>query len=52
LYDTSNEVILTRINKLEEGLKNGSLKVVSNTTDKVNSKEEVTKRQQLEKPKE
>ncbi|MDZ4957050.1 DNA polymerase III subunit gamma/tau, partial [Clostridium perfringens] len=25
-YDTSNEVILTRINKLEEGLKNGSLK--------------------------
>lgn len=43
-YDTSNEVILTRINKLEEGLKNGSLKVVSNTTDKVNSKEEVTKR--------
>lgn len=44
-YDTSNEVILTRINKLEEGLKNGSLKVVSNTTDKVNSKEEVTKRQ-------
>ncbi|USS00817.1 DNA polymerase III subunit gamma/tau [Clostridium septicum] len=28
-YDTSNEVILSRINKLEEGLKNGSLKVVS-----------------------
>lgn len=28
-YDTSNEVILNRINKLEEGLKNGSLKVVS-----------------------
>ncbi|MDZ5000688.1 DNA polymerase III subunit gamma/tau, partial [Clostridium perfringens] len=28
-YDTSNEVILTRLNKLEEGLKNGSLKVVS-----------------------
>lgn len=28
-YDTSNEVILSRINKLEEGLKDGSLKVVS-----------------------
>ncbi|MDV4149555.1 DNA polymerase III subunit gamma/tau [Clostridium sp. AL.422] len=28
-YDTSNEVILSRINKLEEGLKNGTLKVVS-----------------------
>lgn len=26
-YDTSNEVILTRINRLEEGLKNGSVKV-------------------------
>ncbi len=44
-YDTSNEVILTRINKLEEGLKNGSLKVVSNTNnDQANSKEEVAKR--------
>lgn len=31
-YDTSNEVILSRINKLEEGLKNGSLKVVSTTS--------------------
>jgi DNA polymerase III subunit gamma/tau len=31
-YDTSNEVILSRINKLEEGLKNGSLKVVSATS--------------------
>ncbi len=28
-YDTSNEVILTRLNKLEEGLKNGSLKVIN-----------------------
>ena len=27
-YDTSNEIILARLNKLEEGLKNGSLKVV------------------------
>ena len=26
-YDTSNEVILSRLNKLEEGLKNGSVKV-------------------------
>ena len=28
-YDTSNEVILNRLNKLEEGLKSGSFKVVS-----------------------
>ncbi len=34
-YDTSNEVILTRLNKLEEGLKNGSLKVVSVATEDV-----------------
>ena len=27
-YDTSNEIILARLNKLEEGLKNGSLKAV------------------------
>lgn len=41
-YDTSNEVILTRINKLEEGLKNGSLKVVSAaSTNKGDSKKEV-----------
>lgn len=40
-YDTSNEVILTRINKLEEGLKNGSLKVVSAaSTNKGDSKKE------------
>lgn len=30
-YDTSNEIILARLNKLEEGLKNGSLKVVPAT---------------------
>lgn len=30
-YDTSNEVILARLNKLEEGLKSGKLKVVANT---------------------
>ena len=26
-YDTSNEVMLTRLNKLEESLKNGNIKV-------------------------
>ena len=36
-YDTSNEVILSRINKLEEGLKNGSLKVVSAVSNSDNS---------------
>ncbi len=43
-YDTSNEVILTRLNKLEEGLKNGSLKVVSANAAEVNtsSKKETT----------
>lgn len=41
-YDTSNEVILSRLNKLEEGLKNGSLKVVSATSTEanINSKKE------------
>lgn len=35
-YDTSNEVILTRINKLEEAIKNGSIKVVQgNKTESV-----------------
>lgn len=35
-YDTSNEVILTRINKLEEAIKNGSIKVVQgNKTEPV-----------------
>lgn len=29
-YDTSNEVILARMNKLEESLKNGSIQVASN----------------------
>lgn len=31
-YDTSNEVILSRINKLEESLKNGSIHVVETAT--------------------
>lgn len=35
-YDTSNEVILTRINKLKEAIKNGSIKVVQgNKTESV-----------------
>lgn len=45
-YDTSNEVILSRINKLEEGLKNGNLKVVSATQTEANgnsNKEVATK---------
>ncbi|GAA0819364.1 DNA polymerase III subunit gamma/tau [Clostridium tertium] len=52
-YDTSNEVILTRINKLEEGLKNGSLKVVSAaSTNKGDSKKEVvTNKPSREQPK-
>lgn len=52
-YDTSNEVILTRINKLEEGLKNGSLKVVSAaSTNRGDSKKEVvTNKPNREQPK-
>lgn len=36
-YDTSNEVILTRLNKLEENLKNGNIKVAvgDNTKDEI-----------------
>lgn len=41
-YDTSNEVILTRINKLEEAIKNGSIKVVQ-----VNKTESVQKNNNL-----
>lgn len=36
-YDTSNEIILARLNKLEEGLKNGSLKVVQTGVAEGNS---------------
>ncbi|WP_291651527.1 DNA polymerase III subunit gamma/tau [Clostridium sp.] len=52
-YDTSNEVILTRINKLEEGLKNGSLKVISAaSTNKGDSKKEaVANKPNREQPK-
>ena len=34
-YDTSNEVILTRINKLEENIKNGRIQVSPNNTEPV-----------------
>ena len=45
-YDTSNEVILSRLNKLEEGLKNGSVKVTSINKDEVlNNKKELPKRE-------
>ncbi|MDY6226970.1 DNA polymerase III subunit gamma/tau [Clostridium sp.] len=46
-YDTSNEVILSRLNKLEEGLRNGSLKVVSTAQaeNTVSSTKEGTTRQ-------
>ncbi|MCR1952003.1 DNA polymerase III subunit gamma/tau [Clostridium sp. DSM 100503] len=52
-YDTSNEVILTRINKLEEGLKNGSLKVVSAASPNKSDakKEAVTNKPNREQPK-
>ncbi len=32
-YDTSNEVMLTRLNKLEESLRNGSIKVATATKE-------------------
>lgn len=45
-YDTSNEVILSRLNKLEEGLKNGSVKVTSiNKEEVLSSKKELPKRE-------
>ena len=45
-YDTSNEVILSRLNKLEEGLRNGSVKVTSINKDEVlNNKKELPKRE-------
>lgn len=42
-YDTSNEVILTRLNKLEESLRNGSIKVssVSKEIEKINNNKKV-----------
>lgn len=36
-YDTSNEVILARINRLEEGIKNGKVKVAASTSEELNS---------------
>ena len=52
-YDTSNEVILSRLNKLEEGLKNGSLKVVSaSSVEGVATKKDVTReiKKEVKKP--
>lgn len=36
-YDTSSEVILTRINKLEENLKNGKVQILTGNTGEENS---------------
>ncbi|GAB6168878.1 DNA polymerase III subunit gamma/tau [Clostridium carnis] len=47
-YDTSNEVMLTRLNKLEEGLKNGSLKVVSAVQGEVINKQNIQEKKDLE----
>lgn len=44
-YDTSNEVILSRLNKLEEGLKNGSVKVTSINKDEVLNNKELPKKE-------
>ena len=46
-YDTSNEVMLTRLNKLEESLRNGSIKVstVSNDIAEVNKARQVSNSQ-------
>ena len=43
-YDTSNEVMLTRLNKLEESLKNGSIKVsvASNEIEGINKNKQVS----------
>ena len=36
-YDTSNEVILARINRLEEGIKNGKVKVAAASSEELTS---------------
>lgn len=36
-YDTSNEVILTRINKLEESIKSGKVQVITNNKAQISS---------------
>ncbi|MEG0857582.1 MAG: DNA polymerase III subunit gamma/tau [Terrisporobacter sp.] len=48
-YDTSNEIILARLNKLEEGLKNGSLKVVQTGSNQSENSERVTQSQPIQK---
>lgn len=42
-YDTSNEVILARINKLEEGIKSGAVKVEVKSQDEIKSIKEPIK---------
>ena len=42
-YDTSNEVILARINKLEEGIKSGAVKVEAKSQDEIKSIKEPIK---------
>lgn len=50
-YDTSNEVMLTRLNKLEESLRNGSIKVstVNAEVAEINKSKQVTTAQQVTK---
>lgn len=49
-YDTSNEVILTRLNKLEESLKNGDIKISTTKTKEndinINKKEIIISKQE------
>ena len=50
-YDTSNEVMLTRLNKLEESLKNGSIKVsvASNEIEGINKNKQVSNKPSIKK---
>ncbi|MEN8079050.1 DNA polymerase III subunit gamma/tau [Clostridioides difficile] len=50
-YDTSNEVMLTRLNKLEESLKNGSIKVsvASNEIEEINKNKQVSNKPSMKK---
>lgn len=47
-YDTSNEIILARLNKLEEGLKNGRLKVVQSGTAQSGNSERATQNKPIQ----
>lgn len=50
-YDTSNEVMLTRLNRLEESLKNGSIKVsvASNEVAEINNVKKATNNKVIKK---